>query len=202
MNKRGIAAMALGVLLILSAVALVIFNRLEEQRASMSINRLLPEIVSVIDDNMASADPYGDYEDYLDPGSVEMKTATVDGREYIGLIAFPNLKLELPVLANWDYDTLRISPCRYSGSILDGSLIVAGHNYTKHFGMLGSITEGDTLSFTDVDGKAYEFAVARIELLEETEVEEMRTGGGSWDMTVFTCNYSGRQRLALRCVRI
>lgn len=193
--------MAIGVVLILSAVVLVVYNKLEEQRASLSASRLLPEIESLIDDNLANSDPYGAYEDYLNPGSVEMKTENIEGREYIGIITFPNLKLQLPVLANWDYDTLKISPCRYSGSILDGTLIVAGHNYTRHFGMLGSITQGDDVYFTDVDGKQYEFAVSKVELLEETDVDEMKNGGGGWDMTVFTCNYSGRQRLTLRCVR-
>ena len=44
------------------------------------------------------------------------------------------------------------------------------------------------------------FDVNKIELINGYSVEEMENNDG-WDLTLFTCNYGGRQRITLRCVR-
>jgi sortase A len=39
--------------------------------------------------------------------------------------------------------------------------------------------------------------VADLETLEPTDIEGMTTG--DWDLTLFTCTYGNRYRLAVRC---
>lgn len=41
--------------------------------------------------------------------------------------------------------------------------------------------------------------VSLVEILDETAVEEMTAG--EWDLTLFTCNYDGRARITVRCIR-
>ena len=41
-----------------------------------------------------------------------MPTVTIDGYDYIGYVEAPVLGLKLPVMAEWDYDRLKIAPCR------------------------------------------------------------------------------------------
>ena len=51
----------------------------------------------------------------------------------IGILEIPALDLNL-VISSWSYSSLRLAPCRYSGSAYKGDLVIAAHNYQSHFG--------------------------------------------------------------------
>ena len=59
---------------------------------------------------------------------------------------------------------------------------------------------GDPVYFTDMDGVTTAYEVAEVDTLSATAVEEM-TGSG-FDLTLFTCNYSGQARVTVRCNRV
>ena len=127
-----------------------------------------------------------------------MPTETIQGNEYIGLLEVPTLGLELPVMSDWSYPQLKISPCRYQGSAYLGDLIIAAHNYDCHFGRLKTLLQGDEIIFADMDGNRFVYEVAEIEILEPTAIEQMIFG--DWDLTLFTCTYGGQARVTVRCV--
>ena len=77
--------------------------------------------------------------------------------------------------------------------------MIAAHNYRTHFGALGSLTAGAQIVFTDIGGNRFLYEVAEIEVLGATDVEGLLSGG--WDLTLFTCNYDGRARVTVRCIR-
>jgi sortase A len=106
----------------------------------------------------------------------------------------------LPVARDWNYERLKRSPCRYSGSIEDDTTVIAAHNYRRHFGSIGRLSRGDALTFTDAAGRESRYAVAEIETLKATEVEDMTESG--YDLTLFTCTYGGAARVAVRCDRV
>lgn len=124
----------------------------------------------------------------------------IDGVEYIGVISIPSYNINLPVQSDWSLDKLSDSPCRYSGSVNSGSLIICAHNYQSHFGKLKYIDVGEKIRFTDMMGMVYTYDVSEIDLLGEYSVDEMKHNDG-WDLTLFTCNYGGMQRITLRCIR-
>ena len=101
---------------------------------------------------------------------------------------------------NWSYPKLRKAPCRYSGSVYTGNLILAGHNYASHFGNLKKLWEKDTVLFTDMDGHVFCYEVAEQEILKPSDTEAMEEG--DWDLTLFTCTPGGRSRVTVRCVRV
>ena len=107
----------------------------------------------------------------------------------------------LPVQSDWSLEKLKKSPCRYSGSINDGSLIICAHNYQSHFGNLKYAKTGDRVYFTDVAGLTYSYEISAIEQLDGYDSERMKENTG-WDMTLFTCTYSGRQRITARLTRV
>jgi len=125
-------------------------------------------------------------------------TAIVGGNELIGIITIPDIDLELPVLSTWSYPLLKIAPCRYSGENIDDPLVLAGHNYVKHFGKLNKLLPDDEVFFTDVEGKLTTYRVVKTEILQKTQVEDMLSE--NWDLSLFTCDYSGRVRLTVRCL--
>ena len=129
-----------------------------------------------------------------------MTEVTIDGHSYIGYLTIPALNLELPIMADWDYDKLQIAPCRYSGTLKGGDLVLMAHNYEKHFGKLSKLSEGDSVIFTDMDGIVTQYEVIARDVLNPTAVEEMTAG--DFDLTLFTCTYGGQSRVTVYCDRI
>ena len=128
---------------------------------------------------------------------MQMPTQKIDGNYYIGVLEIPSLGLELPVMSEWSYPRLRTAPCRYKGSVYSGDLIIAGHNYARHFSGIKRLNPGDEVRFTDADGNIFLYNVAELETLGGADVEKMRSG--DWELTLFTCTYGGRSRVAVRC---
>lgn len=189
-NKTGIICMVLGAALILAALSLFVWNEREDYLAEKSIENILPQIEQVISVEAASnPDPY-------DPVMTEKE---IDGYFYIGYVSIPALGLRLPVMSEWDYGRLKIAPCRYAGSVKTDDLVIAAHNYTRHFGKLDNLSAGDTVTFVDMDGVVSNYQVAAMDILEPTAVEEMTAG--EYDLTLFTCTYGGRSRVTIRCNR-
>ena len=135
--------------------------------------------------------------DYLLNPQMDMPVKTVDGADYIGLLSLPAISLELPVIDQWSYESLRLAPCRYSGSAYTHNLVILGHNYAGHFRELKKLQPGDAVTFTDMDGNVFSYEVMALETLAPTAVEEMTEG--DWDLTLFTCTVGGTTRLAVRC---
>ena len=190
-----------GLLLIAAALALAAYNVIDAQRAARSAAQALEALsqttaVSAAEPEEASAD---NAPAYLADPEMPMPTVSFDGNDYIGRVDVPSLGLSLPVISEWSYPRLKIAPCRYTGSAYLDNLIIAAHNYSSHFGNLNRLNTGDTVTFTDVDGNQFTYAVSLIEDLPGTAIEEMQAG--EWDLTLFTCTLGGRSRITVRCER-
>lgn len=209
--KIGTAFMILGVALLLGAAALFGYNQQEQNKAAESAQNLMPQIVDVILKNQATEpeetvppeteDPESDVVILpTQPQIPEMTVVQIDGYGYIGFVAFPTLGTELPIMADWSYDQLKISPCQYTGSVFTDDLVLMAHNYWGHFGQINDLSVGDAVNFTDMDGNVYHYEVAAVDVLTPTAVEEMTAG--EFDLTLFTCTYGGRSRVTVRCDRV
>lgn len=121
---------------------------------------------------------------------------------YMGLLSIPSLGLELPVMSDWSYPNLRIAPCRYSGTVADGNLIIAAHNYRSHFGRISELDSGDEIIFTDGSGVVHKYNVIQSEIINGKDTTSMETGSDEWDITLFTCTYSGLTRVTVRAVLV
>ena len=130
----------------------------------------------------------------------EMPTTELNGYNYIGVLEVPSLELTLPVMEQWDYDRLKLSPCRFSGNVYEDDLVICGHNYSQHFGPLKYVPLGTEIHFTDAEGTLFLYCVSSFETVGPNDVERMITG--DWDLTLFTCNTNGQTRCAIRCDRI
>ncbi|MBR6599531.1 MAG: sortase, partial [Oscillospiraceae bacterium] len=126
----------------------------------------------------------------------------INGDFYSGIVEIPVLSLELPVYRDLDYENLKYSPCRYKGSVQDGNIIIAAHNYSSHFGNIDNMISGDRIYFTDAQGIVYEYEVITTEVVDGTDIEAMESGSEEWDMTIFTCTLSGMSRIAVRAAAV
>lgn len=198
-NKRGILFMAVGLLLLAGAITLTLLNIGDEREAGVQSEQAVETLSAEIPSYTASMDDTCDIEDACDIEN-EMQTMEIGGKGYIGILDIPALNLSLPIMENWSYPHLKVAPCRYAGSFLDDSMIIAGHNYRSHFGTLYLLEYGDSVVFTDVTGVSYQYEVVSVETLAKTAVDEMTSG--DWDLTLFTCTPGGVNRVTVRCNRI
>ncbi len=197
-NRLGILFMVLGALLVAAAIALSLWNTYEDKRAGEAAEDALQRIEEKIELNRLNE---GGLDAPLipDPYQKEMKEVDIDGHLYIGYLSIPSLDLRLPVMTNWSYPQLRISPCRYTGTVQNDDLVIAGHNYRRHFNRLKELKPGDKVYFTDMDGVVTKYEVIEMEIVDPTSIENMLNG--NYDQTMFTCTYGGKSRVAVRCAR-
>ncbi len=143
-----------------------------------------------------------DSKDNKDNSNEEMKTIVIDGNEYIGYISIPAIDLELPVMSQWSYQGLKIAPGRFYGSTYGHNLVIAGHNYAKHFSSIKWLEKTTEVDFIDVENRVWSYQVSDIETLQPQQVDEMieKTGNDNWDLTLFTCTTGGQTRCTVRCV--
>lgn len=127
----------------------------------------------------------------------EVQSVEILDASYIGLLDIPTLSLSLPVEENFSYEALNSNVCRYTGSHLEDNMVIAGHDYKCHFAGLHTLNVGDPVIFTDVLGAVYSYEVSEIEILDETDVDGLPWGKPG--LTLFTCTYSGDQRVVVRC---
>lgn len=196
--------MVLGLSLLLVAAGVAGYNIIEENNADAESSVVLSHVTELIPegitrkDNEAIEDP----EEWeipayvLDPNR-EMPLVEIEGYQYIGVLEVPSIELELPIMSTWDDEKLKITPCRYKGSVYQNNMIIAGHNYRSHFNPLKKFVGGEEVIFTDVEGNKFTYVVDDVETMKGTEVERMEAG--EWDLTLFTCTYNGQSRFALRC---
>ena len=189
-RKIAFALMAVGILLICLALGVLVYNNYENKKAQESSDALIDEIrVHIAESELA--------QDITDPFDTEMTVKEIDGYGYIGYISVPALGIDLPVMSQWDYSRLKISPCRYFGSTKTDNLVIAAHNYKVHFGYIGNLKPGDYVIFTDMDANVYNYKVDFVDVVLPTDVDKVTDSGD--DLILYTCTYGGAKRIVVRC---
>lgn len=185
-KKTGTVCMVLGGALILCALLLLLYNQQIDQRAGAAAEDVLPKLQSSLD--IQEPELFG-----------EMPTIEIDGYKYIGFVSVPVLNLQLPVMAEWDYPRLKIAPCREYGNLKNNDLVIAGHNYRKHFGHLADLRLDDIVTFTDVTGNTIYYLVDNVSVVSPKSVEAVKDS--QWDLVLYTCTYGGQNRVVVGCNR-
>lgn len=203
-RKLGNTLMILGAVLLLGALSLFLYNRNEQSDAAQAVEQVMPQIHIAIDEVLAETSR-GDASEPLIPPETQppeprMTEVEIDGYGYIGYLSLPTLGMELPIMSEWDYVRLKIAPCRYTGTTMGDNLVLAGHNYIRHFGPIRRLKVGDSVFFTDMDGVTTAYEVAALDVLVPTAIEEMTSSG--FDLTLFTCTYGGKSRMTVYCSRV
>lgn len=193
MNKRiGIICILLGVVLGIAALVLLQSNQQEDAAAGAAAASVVQQLPTAAP--AATAAPETDPDA---AGDDTMPVETVDGYDYIGVLDIPALNLTLPIMSEWDYDRLKIAPCRQFGSVATNDLVIAGHNYKTHFGYLDHLQVGDAVNFTDVDGNKTVYRVALTSVLQPDAVDAVQNSG--YPLVLYSCTYSGKTRLTIFC---
>ncbi|MBQ0133939.1 MAG: sortase [Clostridiales bacterium] len=207
--KKGNAFILLGLLLIAAALALTGFNLWDNLRAGKAARDMLEQLEPLVCDDPVppTGQSTGDsdspdeieYPDYVLNPWMDMPVKKINGESYVGIVSVPAISCELPVYSQWTYENMKNGPCRYTGTAYLDDMVICGHNNNMHFGGLRNLSQGDEVLFTDMDGNIFRYRVLEIETLEPEAITEMTTG--DWDLTLFTCTYTGAARVTVRCAK-
>lgn len=200
MNKRrmrGSLLVLAGLIMILAAMALQIIEEKRDALAGENARILLRQLAlerTSIEDGPEETTPA-----QTNGTDISMAVKSYLGYSMIGTLRISSVGIELPVLSAWSYELLDVAPCRYSGSVAGGDLIIMGHNYKSHFTPLHDIAVGAEVEFEDVHGGKYRYIVERIEYLHRGEGEQLPS---DYELTLFTCTSGGANRIVVRCRQI
>ena len=193
----GVICVLLGVVLLLAALGLYGYNRWEDAQAGAEAQIVVQDLQEkVVEQTQSAASAPAIDTSSLDP---ELPVVELDGYEYVGTVSIPAIGIDLPVMSEWSYPRLKIAPCRQFGSSRTDDLVIAAHNYESHFGKLTSLTAGDSVTFTDMDGIVNEYVVNKVEVLDPHSVEEVEHSG--YALVLYTCTYGGKTRVTVFCDR-
>lgn len=199
-RKAGVFCMFLGTVLVGLALSLFLYNLWDSKRAGDASEEVLTHLKENLEasENPEPKNPLA----YPETGRI-MTVVNIDGYDYIGYLSIPSIDLSLPVMAEWSYEGLKIAPGRYAGSVFTDDLVIAGHNYQRHFSPVKWLETGTEVDFTDMDNVIWRYEVISVETLQPTQVEDMitETENDKWDLTLFTCTTDGQTRCAVRCER-
>ena len=196
-NKAGNCLIYIGFLFVVAAIILTSYNFWDDRRAAAASGAAMEEIL--LDISKAKEMQEEETPDYFVAPEMEMPKSSVGEYDYIGVLDIPALGMNLPVVGELSYSALKVAPCRYTGSAYQDDLIIAAHNYSGHFGKIKRLQAGDDVFFTDMDGNLFSYQMVSMEVLKDTAVKDMYCG--EYDLTLFTCTYSGESRVTIRCER-
>ena len=205
-TKRGCVLVALGLCMVLAGTAMYMMYRKQDSLAGQNASALLDQFKANRHLFVEAPERPGHSQPMENPEAAtgvpgetqpqEMPEMSYSGYSIIGILRVPSLGLELPVLKNWSYPLLNVAPCRYSGNLADGNLIIMGHNYASHFTPLHYIELGTAVEFEDAWGNVHRFVVETRETLHKTQGEDLPS---DYPLSLFTCTAGGQSRLVIRC---
>lgn len=202
-NKKtvGIVFFVLGVLLIAFSIGLAVYNSQTEKKAEETVNLTLSELDPVIEERKEHAkrvkqETQKVVPDYELVPEMPMPAETYNGQNVIGVIDIPTIGLHMPVQSTLTQRNLSTSACRLSGTVYNRDIIIGAHNYKTYFGYIKTLTAGDKMEFTDMEGNVFEYKVAYTEILSPYQYYDFTNG--DWDLTLFTCTVGARARVIVR----
>lgn len=224
MNKKtGIVFVVFGAVLLLAALLFMLYNEYVDVRAGAASEAVLSELQEMIDERLRAREGYeksavdtsevtevtdqlqasDGNEHIIDDGEQtendSPKPMKAGGYDCIGYLDMPTLELLLPVLSEWDYDRLNIAPCRHFGNVGNDDLVIAGHNYKRHFSYLSKLRAGDPVLFCDTEGAVHSYTVASIRNMDAAEVDAVKNSGHA--LVLYTCTFIGNIRTVVFCDR-
>ena len=218
-KKTGIIFVIAGAVLIVSALLFFLYNQREDRHAQQEAELLLEEMKALPITEEAppppavyeteivtpKPDPAPDVQEVPEtpqeaPAETPISGTAVSAHGGIGYLSIPDLGLELPVLAEWSYDLLKIAPCRHTGSVETDDLVIAAHNYKSHFGRLSALQISAEVTFTDPAGSAYRYVLSAMETVSPDDTDSVLNSG--YDLVLYTCTTGRSNRVAAFFTRV
>ena len=166
MNKNRKATkviFTLGILLVALSVVIAVVAAVNQKTAIANNARILARMETLLPEVRS-----GVYDDRVD---MNMPILEIDGVDFCAIIEVPARGVKLPVCADNNGGWLSRFPCKSSGSIYDGTLVISGSDRDGQFDFSKTISIGDSVFVTDMTGARYAYTVTWAEFIKDISGE-------------------------------
>lgn len=133
-----------------------------------------------------------------DRDDMDMPVLQVDGENLCAWLQVPDFDCDLPVNSTWKTRDLSSLPCRYYGSIYDGSLVIGGTQRKGQLDFCDRIDTGHKVFITDMTGARYTYTVAIVERLGSVSAQILMDE--EYDLTLYVKDSKNDLYILVRCV--
>ena len=190
MKRSGNILLIAGCILILGSLVTLSASRILEDRAQKRNAERVELIFSIIPPQST-----GSMESYRD---MAMPALQIHDRDFIGVVDIPTFGVSLPIYSTWDAGKVSSFPCRFWGTVYDGSLIVGGADQRGQFACLDQLWNGDTVTVTDMTGSVFTYTVSNIQRSRSAAAEVLLNEAS--DLTLFVRDAYNLEYILVRCV--
>lgn len=124
-----------------------------------------------------------------------MPALPLDGTDFIGILEMPLHGSALPVCADWGRQDRY--PCRFGGSIYDGTLQIGATSQSGQYDFYRNISVGDSLFFTDMEGSRYALTVTDLRYEQHAGQAELQRRDAA--LTLFIKNVYSFEYIIVFC---
>lgn len=195
-NKAGKYVMLLGVLCIVAALSLAVYNAWDDHRATVESAEIVDEVRTAIVQR-TEQEP-----DTEENNAANEKTITVDGDTFLGCLLVPSMGLEIPIRSQFSMEGMESAAVCYAGGMEENNLVIGGHNYSRIFRPIKQLPEGALVQILDAGVKVTDYEVVSLEILNPNQVDALTADSDDWDLSLFTCTTGGGSRYVVRCARV
>lgn len=187
--KRKIAkcVLVLGVLLVLAAAFLLIFNLISANSKQQNTDKLMQQIDSILPQSST-----GTLSDQ------KMPVLEVNGQDIIAVVEIPAHDVSLPVGSTWDKKGIDAYPRRFSGSAYDRTLIVGGSDRKGQLDCLSKVDIGDIVTITDMTGAVFNYQVDWVDRADSANIETLTDSDSH--LTLFVRDTYSLEYVIVRCI--
>lgn len=190
MRRSGNIFLFAGLLLVLGSFGLLAATTLQTNAAASAAAELSAQLEDAMPPRSA-----GLMDSYT---NMEMPALSLDGQDFIGTVAVPAFQVVLPIASAWDTGKVSSFPCRFWGTVYDGSLILGGADQTGQFDFLDQIQNDDSVLVTDMTGAQFSYRVSEIHRADSAQAAVLLDD--SSDLTLFARNARSLEYIIVRCV--
>lgn len=190
MKGRGasLVLFILGALLVLGAAGITGYSLVSRGRSTENAKLTAQRLFEMMPEPYAaSPDPAR--------GDKEMSLVELDGEDYIGILEIPVHGVRLPIAAGWDKNSVRKYPCRFSGSVWDGTLTVGAG--ADHFSFAERVDAGTAVFVTDMCGRRFAYTVREVEIRDNAELDTLLSDEEG--LTLFLRDEYTMEYMIVRC---
>ena len=190
MKQRSNTFLLAGLLLVLVSFGLLAVTILRTNAAASTAAELAAELEKTMPPRSV-----GLMDSYT---NMEMPAFSLDGQDFIGTVTIPAFQTVLPIASVWDAGTVSSFPCRFWGTVYDGSLVLGGADQKGQFDFLEQIQNGDSVLVTDMTGAQFSYRVSAIHRADSARADILLDGQS--DLTIFARNARSLEYIIVRCV--
>ena len=189
MRKNGRVIFILGCLLIICSIVSLFLLQLQSKQAEQTNAEIVHTIETILPDRREGTK---DAEQ-----KSEMPALELQSEDFIALLEIPSYGLKLPVCNVWDKGKVVSYPCRFYGTVYNGTLVIGGYDQPGQFEFFDRIQNDSAVTVTDMTGTVFSYAVDKVERSNSADAEILIDEEA--DLTLFVRDAQSFEYIILRC---